>query len=259
MTALPGGATLRRDRIAVLVSLIAVIAAAWVYLLLGAGIELNEMDMGGGRIMVMMPEWTPGYAALVLLMWTVMMAAMMLPGAMSAIFRVAGLARKPREYHLPSALVFVAAYLMVWIGFSIAVTFLQWALDAAGLLTETMALHGVIAASLLLTVGLYQLTPFKQTCLRHCRPPATCLVQDRRQGTWAITREGMRYGVSCLGCCSGLMSLMFVVGVMNVLWMALISFWVLTEKTLPWGGRIARITGGGLLIWGSVLLAIIYL
>src|ERR1700731_1271560 len=118
---------LRPDEMAVLAAVIAVTGAAWIYLLLGAGIAPEEMDMGGGSAMLMMPAWTPGYAALVLLMWAVMMAAMMMPSAAPALLKVAGLAQRRAEGPAGAAppLFFAAGYLIVWLGFSVAATFLQ--------------------------------------------------------------------------------------------------------------------------------------
>jgi hypothetical protein len=116
MTANPPGVAPHRDRIAVLVGLIAVIATSLVYLLLGAGIEMDKMDMGGDQVMLMTPAWTAGYAALALLMWAVMMAAMMLPSAAPAILQVVGLAHEQGEKAsgVASALFFTTGYLMVW-------------------------------------------------------------------------------------------------------------------------------------------------
>lgn len=253
------GAALQSDRTAVLLGLIAVTAAAWIYLLLGAGIAMDEMDMGDGSVMVMMPAWTPTYAALVLLMWAVMMAAMMLPSAASTILKVAGLApqRAEEAAGIAPALFFVAGYLMVWIGFGGAATFLQWVLDSRHLLSETMAIGSArVAGCLVIAVGLYQMTPLKQTFLRHCGASDGCIAGDQRWTAPAMVRQGMRYGASCVGCCGVLMCLLLVGGLMNALWLAGISLWVLAEKTLPWGSGLARLAGAGLIAWGSVSLAI---
>jgi predicted metal-binding membrane protein len=247
MIADPINAGRRPARIAVWAGLAALIAASWAYLLLGAGIEMDKMDMGGGVIMVMTPAWTPGYAALVLLMWAVMMTAMMLPSAAPAIVQAGGVA---------PALAFTAGYLMVWAAFSVAATLLQWALDSAGLLSETMASSSPVAAGLLIiAVGLYQLAPLQQACLQRCRACADGDLENAMPGGRAMAARGLRYGVACLGCCGVLMGLLFVGGVMNVYWMAAIAIGVLAEKLLPWGGAVARVAGAGLIAWGSILLA----
>jgi predicted metal-binding membrane protein len=242
----------------ILFGLFAVTAVAWIYLLAGAGVEMEQMDMGGGNIMLMPPTWGFGYAALVFAMWVVMMVAMMLPSAVPAILQAVSFDHGRRAEGMggiPAVLFFTAGYLMVWAGFSVAATFLQWALDTRDLLSETMAIRSAaVAAMLTIAAGLYQLTPLKQACLRHCRTSAWCLTQDLRHGAWAISRQGMRYGVSCLGCCAVSIGLLFVAGVMNVLWMALIALGLLAERILPWGNRVAYVTGVGLVAWGSLSL-----
>jgi predicted metal-binding membrane protein len=259
VTANSPGAAPRPDQITVLAGLIAIIGAAWVYLLLGAGIEMDKLDMGGGDIMPMMPEWTSGHAALVFLMWAVMMAAMMLPSAAPAIVQLVSLSERSveRPYRIPATLFFVTGYLMVWTGFSFAATFLQWILDSRNLLSETMAIRdGVIAALLVLAVGLFQLTPWKRTCLRRCRSPMRSLSENQLRSVGAIWRLGLRDGVSCLGCCWALMCLLFVGGLMNSFWMVAIAFWVFAEKILPWGDRVSFLGAAGLVAWGGASLAI---
>jgi predicted metal-binding membrane protein len=247
MIATPSNAGRRHARIAVWAGLTALIAASWAYLLLGAGMEMDKMDMGGGVIMLMTPAWTAGYAALVLLMWAVMMTAMMLPSAAPAILQVAGVA---------SALSFTAGYLMVWAAFSVAATLSQWALDSAGLLSDTMASSSPVAAGLLvIAVGLYQLAPLKQACLQRCRSCADGHPENATPGAGGMVERGLRYGVACLGCCGVLMGLLFVGGVMNVYWIAAIAIGVLAEKLLPWGGGVARVAGAGLIAWGGITLA----
>src|SRR5579884_3613825 len=117
---------LRHDRAVVLSGLVAVIALSWAYLLLGAGLGTEMMDMGGGQMMAMRPAWTPGYAALILVMWVVMMMAMMLPSAAPIILLVAALARNRATLPGTAAALFASGYLLVWCGFGLAATLLQW-------------------------------------------------------------------------------------------------------------------------------------
>jgi predicted metal-binding membrane protein len=259
MTANPFHVPLGRDARSVLFGLACLVAVAWIYLLAGAGVGMEQMDMGGGSLMSMQPEWTSTYAALVFFMWAVMMVAMMLPGAARAILQVIG---RPSERPegvggVMAAVHFTAGYLMIWTGFSVVATFLQWALSAAGLLSETMAIRGsVIAALLVLAVGLFQLTPLKRTCLRHCRLPVQSRSEDQPRGARAIWRLGLREGVSCLGCCWALMCLLFVGGLMNPFWMVAIALWVFVEKILPQGDRVSLLGAAGLVAWGGASLAI---
>jgi len=250
---------LRHDRAVVLGSLAFVIVLAWAYLLTGAGVGMETMDMGGGQTMVMMPEWTIVYGFVVFLMWAVMMVAMMLPSAAPVTLLVASIAKKRREAGTAFGLTtvpFIFGYLAVWFAFAAAATVLQWQLDAAEQLSETMALASkLVAGGVLIVAGVYQWTPLKQACLRHCRSPLAFLMQHWRDGALGAFVSGARHGLFCLGCCWMLMVLLFVGGIMNLAWIAGIALIVLIEKTLPWGGWMERATGTVLIAWGSLTLA----
>jgi predicted metal-binding membrane protein len=251
-------APLRHDRAVVVGSLVVVIALAWTYLLLGAGIPVEMMDMGGGQVMVMLPEWTLGYAAVVLVMWAAMMVAMMLPSAAPVTLLVARIGRKRAEAGAAAGAgtaLFVLGYLVIWLGFATAATTLQFLFDEAGLLSKTMAFgNTVLAGGVLIAAGIYQWTPLKQACLRHCRSPLEFLMFHWRESPLGPLTAGMRHGVFCLGCCWMLMALLFVGGIMNLVWIGAIALLVLVEKTLPWGSRTSRLTGALLGAWGVVIL-----
>jgi predicted metal-binding membrane protein len=251
---------LRHDRAIVLGSLAVAIVLAWAYLLIGAGIEMETMDMGGGRMMAMPPQWTLGYGLVVFLMWAAMMVAMMLPSAAPVTLLVASITRKRREAGSAvglSTAPFVFGYLAVWLAFAAMATLLQWRLDAAELLSETMALaNTLVAGGVLVVAGIYQWTPLKQACLRHCRSPLGFILHHWRDGAQGAFASGARHGGFCLGCCWMLMVLLFVGGIMNIAWIAGIALIVLIEKTLPWGGRMGRATGAVLVVWGAVTLAL---
>jgi predicted metal-binding membrane protein len=250
------GTLLRHDRAVVLTALVAVIALSWVYLLLGAGIAMDEMDMGAGEIMLMTPPWTRGYALVVFLMWSIMMLAMMLPGAAPTILLVSTLARQRGGGGARSAGLFSLGYLLVWIGFSAAATGLQYWLDTAAMLSGEMAVGGgVLAGGLLIAAGIYQWLPLKRACLLHCRSPLAFLLHHWRNGGWAALTNGLRHGAFCLGCCWMLMALLFVGGLMNLLWIAALALLIFVEKALPWGGGMSRIVGLVLIGWGAVAAA----
>jgi predicted metal-binding membrane protein len=234
----------------VLVGLASIVAVSWIYLLNGAG--MPAMDMGGGKVMLMPPpSWSVGYAVVIFAMWSIMMVAMMLPSAASTILRIAN-----RAERVSSAAFFTIGYLIVWIGFSAVATIAQWAFDSANLLSDAMAIRSEVAAGLIVVAaGLYQLSPLKRNCLRRCCSSKNLLGDDQVRSPSVAIRAGVTYGASCLGCCWALMCLLFVVGVMNILWIAVIAVWVLAEKTLPSGMRLARVTAVGLIGWGSVVLA----
>src|ERR1700722_2588252 len=226
----------------VLAALACIVAASWIYLLAGAG--MPKMDMGGGQVMLMPPpSWSIGYAAVTFVMWTVMMVAMMIPSAAPTILRVAN-----RAHGTSLAAFFTAGYLIVWTGFSAVATMAQWAFDTAHVLSDSMAIRSGVAAGLIvIAAGLYQLSPVKRNCLRRCCSSKNLLGDDRTTSPSAAMRQGIRYGVSCLGCCWALMCLLFVVGVMDIFWIAAIAVLVLAEKTLPRGLRLARIAAVGLI------------
>jgi predicted metal-binding membrane protein len=129
---------LRHERALAVAALLVVIALSWAWLLVGAGLGMEQMDMGGGQMMLMAPAWTPSYAALIFVMWAVMMAAMMLPAATPTILLVDALARQQANGPQATGL-FTVGYLVVWGGFSVLATGLQWGLVRAALLGEDMA------------------------------------------------------------------------------------------------------------------------
>jgi predicted metal-binding membrane protein len=252
-------AALRHDRAVVLGSLAFVVLLAWTYLLLGAGLDTKMMDMGGGQTMAMPAEWSLGYGLVIFVMWAVMMLAMMLPSAAPVTLLIAGIARK-RAAAAGAAragtALFVFGYLAVWLAFAAAATGLQWTLDEAGLLSRTMALGNVVlAGSVLVAAGVYQWTPLKEACLRHCRSPLDFILFHWRDGRLGAVASGIGHGFFCLGCCWMLMALLFVGGIMNLAWIAGIALLVLIEKTLPGGRRVGQMTGAVLVAWGIITLA----
>jgi predicted metal-binding membrane protein len=235
------------------VALLVIIALSWVWLLVGAGLGMEEMDMGGGQMMIMAAPWTASYAALVLIMWVVMMAAMMLPAATPTILLVDSLARQRAKGSQTTAL-FAMGYVVVWAGFSVLATALQWGLVRVALLGDDMASASpVLVGVLLIAAGIYQWTPLKQACLNHCRAPFDFLTRHWGRGPF---RAGVHHGLFCLGCCWMLMVLLFAFGLMNLLWIAALALLVLIEKVLPIGGRMSRFTGIALIAWGVGVLAV---
>ena len=247
---------LRHDRAPVLASLGIVAALAWLWLLLGGGLPMPDMDMGNGQRMLMAAIWSPGYAGLILAMWAIMMVAMMLPSAAPAILLVDALARRQAEHAAPlRAGAFAAGYLIVWFAFSIVATGMQWMLSSTGLLSGSMAATSrFLAGTLLIAAGAYQWTPLKRACLSHCRSPIEFIGRHWRSSGPVLC--GVRHGLFCLGCCWVLMLLLFVGGLMNLLWVAGLAVLVFIEKVLPWGGRIGLPTGAVLIIWGAAVLVV---
>ena len=248
---------LKRDRIIVIAGLVAVTALAWVYLLQLAssmtGMDINHMEMS----MPTMQAWRSGNILLTFLMWTVMMVAMMTPSATPMILTFAKVNRQRHadQTPIPATVVFLLGYLLVWSSFSAGATLVQWGLHSAALLSSEMIKVTPLLGGILLTLaGIYQFTPLKYICLSHCRTPLGFLMTEWREGTQGTLLMGLRHGVYCVGCCWLLMTLLFVAGVMNLLWVAVIAGCVLVEKVVPAGQWISRAIGVLTVGWGVWLL-----
>ncbi|MCZ6658599.1 MAG: DUF2182 domain-containing protein [Gammaproteobacteria bacterium] len=259
----------KQDRTILVAGLLAVIALSWLWLLLGAGMEMDAFEMTRQSEpvvalsvmpspMIQFVEWTFGYALLMVFMWWVMMVAMMLPSASPMLLLFAIINRKQRSRGRPFVPtgVFAAGYLIVWGLFSVIATLLQWALEGTGLLSSMMvSTSALLGGCLLLAAGAWQLTPIKQACLRHCRSPIAFLSGNWRNGRGGAFLMGVRHGVYCLGCCGFIMGLLFYGGVMNLYWIIGLAVFVLIEKLTPAGHWISKAVGIGLLGWGGLVIA----
>lgn len=234
----------RRDRAIIAAALAVVVVIAWWYLVTLAGTSAPAM-----RADMMMPHaehWAPVQPVALFAMWSVMMVAMMLPSAAPMILLFAAVTRRRRVLASPAApvAVFVAGYLVMWAAFSAIALLAQLALHRAALLSPMMATTDRgLGALLLIGAGLYQWTPLKRACLGHCRSPLAFFGAEWREGWRGALMMGMRHGAFCLGCCWALMALLFVAGVMNLLWVAVLAVVVLVEKTTPRGALMGRVAG----------------
>lgn len=282
-------ALLKRDRVVVAAALIILTFLAWAYVLWlsahmmmpgaaaspgdMAGMDMGSDNMAGmdmsaaaspdaGMAAAMAPgfrAWAPVDFAFMFAMWSVMMVGMMTPSVAPMILLYAAVGRKAAGTGTPFASTgwFLAGYLLVWLAFSALATCAQWALTALALLTPMMATASVtLGGILLVAVGLYQWTPLKETCLRACQAPLGFLMAHggfRREPRGAV-RLGIAHGAYCLGCCFALMALLFVGGIMNVLWIAGLTILVLLEKIVPTGRLIPRVSGALIALAGLWLL-----
>ena len=258
---------IKRDRVIVIAGLATVSIASWLYILAGAGMDIGAMTLSSGSgagsgtatgtVMDTAPAWPPSYFVLMLVMWWVMMVAMMLPGAAPMILLFAAVNRKSRAQGRTyvSSSVFGAGYLLAWGGFSVAATTLQWKLEQMALLSPMMMTGSAfLGGALLIGAGIYQLTPLKQACLRHCRSPFDFITHHWRRGTFGAFRMGLEHGLFCLGCCWVLMVLLFYGGVMNLWWIAGLALYILIEKIIPVGLWVGRFAGLLLIVWGGWVL-----
>lgn len=259
----------RRDRAIVAAALVAVTALAWVYVLqLAAGMDMGGMDMTGFRMistgfeMAMAPVHEPWGArdfVLMFAMWAAMMVGMMTPSAAPMILIYARAARMAVTAGRPLAATawFVAGYLLLWVGFALAATTAQWVLERYALLDPMMATAStVLGGGVLIAAGVYQWTPLKYACLSECQSPVLFIQRHGgfRSDVLGAVRLGSEHGVYCIGCCWSLMLLLFVGGVMNLLWIAALTIFVLAEKITPGGRLVSRVAGAGLIAAGVRLL-----
>ena len=252
---------LRHDRALVIAALALLTLLSWIYLaVLAADMAKGDMSlMGMGRMAAMtatMTQWSSTTFVLMLAMWWIMMAGMMLPSAAPMILLFATLTRKGAAAQNPGRRIalFTATYLLVWGGFSLAATLAQWALTEAALLSPMMVgTSRILAIMLLLACGAYQLSPLKQACLGKCRSPLSFLMSRWRDGDIGAAKMGLSHGAYCLGCCWLLMALLFIGGVMNLFWVALIALLVLAEKVLPRGDLLGRLGGVAMLLLAAYM------
>lgn len=252
---------LRHDRAIVAGALAGITLLAWVYMIHEArGMEASGVCECAGMAMSGpdVEPWSPMAVLPLSLMWLEMMVAMMIPSAAPMILTFARVNRQRRMQERPfvPTSLFVLGYLVIWGVFSVLAAVAQWGLHGAALLSPMMTTTSpVLGGGLLVFAGVFQWTPWKHTCLRHCRSPLQFLLVDWRDGARGALVMGIRHGAFCAGCCWLLMALLFVAGVMNMLWVAVITLLVLIEKAVPYGLRLAGVAGLLLAAWGVWMIA----
>ena len=262
-------AALRRDRFVILAALLLLIALAWAYLFrLGSGMtmpsdmpgmpmSMPDMDMGTAMAPAA-KRFDVADAVLTFVMWLVMMVGMMTPAVIPTILLYARLGRMAALQHkvFASAGWFAGGYFLAWAAFSLGATAAQIGLRDAMLLTAMLKSANLLLSGIVLMVtGLYQCSPWKNSCLEHCRAPLLFIQRHGgfRPQAGASVLLGLRHGLYCIGCCWALMLLLFVGGVMNIAWIAGIAALVLAEKLWSRGPLFSRMVGlaamaGGLLL-----------
>lgn len=244
-----------RDRRIVLIAIGTLCALAWTYTI-NLATAMPSASMG---VMVGTPnvqEWIWTDFVTMFAMWSVMMVAMMLPSATPMILLYANLARKRKPQSPPWIRIglFISGYVLVWTGFSVVATAVNWGLHSGAHLTSMMGrATPLVGGIMLLAAGLYQWTSLKYACLANCRSPVGFLTSHWRNTTSAALEIGIRHGVFCFGCCWLLMALLFVLGVMNLVWIAALTVFVLLEKVVPRGQMISRVAGVLMFSWGISL------
>ncbi len=235
---------LGHERVVLVAGVIAVSALAWLDLWRRAH---GVMDMA----MPDMEPWSAASLVAIAVMWLVMMVAMMLPSATPMLVLFAG---TQGGQSTAAVIAFAAGYLAVWAAFSVAATLVQAALQHAMLVSSSLATTSTrLGAALLALAGVYQLTPLKHACLTRCRSPLGFILSRWRDGAGGALAMGARHGAYCLGCCWALMALLFVGGVMNLAWVAVLAVFVLLEKAAARGVWLSYVAGVVLIAWAGWL------
>lgn len=234
--------------------LVAASGAAWYWIAL-MGVDMYGAMTGASRWM-MTPAWDAPHLALLFLMWTVMMAAMMLPSVSPLLLlyhAVAG--RRATDGYRPSYVYAAAAgYLASWTLFSAGATVLQRVLTSAAVVNPMMAIASRRTGGLVLAAaGIYQMLPIKQRCLVQCRASVSFLTRYAQPGPAGAFRLGVRHGLYCVGCCWALMLLLLVGGVMNLWVIVGLAAFVAIEKLAPFRHATSLAAGAALVIWGGWL------
>jgi len=245
-----------RDRILILAGMAGITAAGWAYLFYDA--DANHCARMAEMALPHMGGWSWVEFSLMFAMWSIMMVAMMVPSVapMVLLFASVNRRRNARQRPYTPTAVFLGGYLAVWTAFSLLATAAQWGLQRVALLSAAMAAtSAILGGAILLAAGIFQWTPWKNACLTHCRTPMHFLMTEWREGKAGAFLMGWRHGLFCTGCCWALMLLLFVAGVMNLAWVAVLSALVLAEKVLPKAKFVIRSIGVALASVGIWMLA----
>jgi len=231
---------LEREHWLLLAALLALAALGWI---------VTDDRMDG---MVAGPGMDLGGLGFYVTVWVVMMAAMMFPSAAPAVLvyhRMRAPADgKPERAPRDATALFVGGYLAVWTAVGLFAYVLLEALRKIHFDAIAWDRGGpYLAGAVIVTAAVYELTPWKDLCLTHCRSPLMFLAEHWRSGRAGALRVGAVHGARCVGCCWALMAVLFAVGVMSIGWMAFVAALIAVEKLLPWR-RVANLGVAGLLL-----------
>ena len=272
-----------KDRMTVYIGVLIILVVSWGYIV-GMGwhmgtlpfVENPSMSMDMNKSMSMnnkntgilntiltwMPpsqgEWIFKDFFLLFIMWSVMMIAMMTPSILPMVMLFTVLNSKNKKNNQPSAspLILLLGYLLSWVLFSLVITFPQYAMHKSGLLNPMMEpTHAYLGSAILILAGIYQFTPFKDACLSVCQSPLSFLMNNWKEGNLGAFLIGYKHGFYCIGCCWFLMMTLFALGVMNILWVVILTLFVMLEKLSYRFPLLFRYSTGAIFIgWGIILI-----
>jgi predicted metal-binding membrane protein len=258
-------ALLRHERPIIVCAIAAITVLSWAYIWQGAAMGMTALDM---TAVSLFPHRQLGMQGsmeaswwIVAAMWWAMMIAMMVPSATPLVLlysKVLQQQSEPMAGRYAATSLLMAGYLVVWLAFSVVAATLQKMLEPAGLISEMMlwSRSAALSAGVLAAAGLYQFSGLKRACLTQCRSPVRFLTRYARPGKGASFMLGMRHGAFCVGCCWLLMALLFVGGIMNLIWIAALMLFVLVEKLVPAGAAFGRVSGALMIVWAGATLLV---
>ena len=274
-----------KDRMVVYVGVVLILLVSWAYII-GMGWEMGtlpfmspspmdsmqmdsmKMNMQEKSIITSILTWMPPMSGdwlfidflFLFLMWAVMMIAMMTPSILPMIMLFTTLNSKNIRENKVSAnpLYLLSGYLMSWVLFSLLITLPQYGLHKIGLLNPMMEpTHALFGGLVLIGAGLYQFSSFKDACLSVCQSPLTFMMNNWKEGNLGAFIIGYKHGFYCVGCCWFLMLTLFALGVMNIMWVVILTLFVMFEKlSVKFPMQYRYTTGTIFIIWG---LSIFYL
>ena len=242
-----------RDYLLVFPVLILLIVISWVYIsnLSNSTDSMKEVSMIQGN------EWMLNDFIAVFAMWSAMMIAMMLPSAVPMILVFSTVNRKRRENgnSFVGTWIFVLGNVIVWVSFGFVASLLQFVLHNLSVISDQLKLINPFASGIVLVAaGIYQFTTVKDVCLNNCQSPLSFVLSFWKEGKTGAFLMGIRHGIYCMGCCWLLMALLFVAGIMNILWIALIAVFVVIEKMIKKQRLVSYAAGFALIILGFWLI-----
>jgi predicted metal-binding membrane protein len=235
-----------RDRLVISFVLAALTIVSWTQM------ALDGAAHGGARLM----PCCGARFGIVFSMWVVMMAGMMIPSAAPMVLTHAAVTRRRASQGAPfvSSGLFLTGYLLAWTGFSAVAALAQWSLYHSSLLDgRSLSIGPWAGAAVLVAAGIFQLSSAKNACLAQCRSPIGYFMTEWREGPLGAVDMGLRHGTFCIGCCWLLMAVLFAVGIMNIVWGAVITAFVALEKISPWPRAVVW-SGSALCFFGAAAL-----
>ena len=263
--------TSNSDFYIILIPILIMVSLAWFYLFSFANemdMDMNmdsmSMDMNTDSMdkfslfaMPMDSNWTRNDFIVMNLMWIIMMFAMMFPSALMFLFLFYSMRKNMATVVSPKSEVILLSvmYFLIWTIFSISACYLQYVFHNYSVVNMMGAFtSNNVAAATLIGAGLFQFSNLKNACLEKCRNPLAFIMGIKINSNKDVLKIGLLHGLYCLGCCWALMLILFVNGVMNMLWVVIITIAVLAEKLIPFEKLTSRFFGFLLVLWGTYLI-----